>query len=928
MTSTKQIRSIAIIGLVLLVSAAVGWGWILRQVEQGNQTALQDLYQVERHLLQVELTVWLQDLRIRSMLLTKLTGQDVPLSLLRQADLRSALKGLEKEAKPYTRLGPILRELLERGYILERRYASWRRSLEQVEKAEQVLPIYEQYIAGASALISSVENEVRRLREAVESEQSQLIAENQRSISRIQSLGLLGIGVLLVGGIVALLLIGRAEESQAARLLSAPINEPLPEEPGPWLELARSYNQLLLQVQVLRKAVYHLAEQGGLWDEDKARLPNDTLSHFQAILERESKQEERVKAISEEKRKILQQLQATEKHLSEQIEELRIEVGALQNLFPLAEVDEKGNLTNKNDLWLQLSLAQSWNNVSDIHSELATFARDGASKQGVLPIGDSLFAYAYIAYRHGKHRRAFLSLMEVGQVMGRMREMENALAQAQRRLGEVEGILAQLRQQQSQLQVRHSQEAERLLRQRQSLQTLLKLPALQSGSVIEGLSAIAEVAATLEPEARYSFWVFSEGGMHCLEAYDPALLTHSNTIDLPAEVANWVRKQFSGNVPVGPYAVESSPLAPYLSDRKAVWLFPLYLDEELVGAFFIEGVAPDKELDTEYPLLLARVASLLLQQGHRKLVEQEMLSYIEQAHALEEELRQNIEELEASAEEMRRTQAELRGQITALNTAALVIEMNPEGRIIYVNDAFLRLFGQTVDKVLGIPYVRLRKEEERPLMEEVFARLRQGEVWQEMVYYTNALGQELWLQQTIVPVRHLTGEVYKYILVGFDITLQKQQELEIQHALTIAREHEQLLRENTEELRRSNENYRASQLQLSAQMEALNSAAWLFETDAEGHISYITQGFAEAMGYTPDKLKGMSYGMLFSERQPLAILQGHWRSMQVGQMWKSEVELKGALGQSYWAIMSSTPIIDRSRGERRSLLKTINVLFD
>lgn len=898
------------IGIVLALGG-IGflWGFWMYLLLVEPQSQRQRLVEAEQQALRLEALLWIQELRLRTSFMERAYGQPFPPTLLRQADLRGALKTLE------SRLGaaglaptPLLRDLIERVLLLERRHAGWRRALERNERKEDYQIVLEQYLSEGAGLLSAAETTLQQLLRYLQEQRAQIEAAQLAELRQARLIGGVVMGIFLLVGIGVLLSVGRAEERQLREVLQAVARgEKVPPSTYPWAPVAQAYNHLLHRWHSLLSLLEALNHQKApiAWQEHQKLLGAAT-PLLEGLSQQLQQQSAELQKATEETRKLQQQLQAREKYFAEQIEALRLEVGALQNLVPLAELDAEGAFLSKNDLFAQLPQASTWRRIGEVSPALQSLLSQGEAQHGHVRTQVAEFVYYYLPYRLGRQQKALFSLVPLGELPKRLHEAEQALAAAQQRLQALEKAYAELRQQHQRLQGEYMQEVERLLRQRQSLQTLLKLPALQEGDVLAGLAAITEVAATLDPDARYSFWVFGENreSLHCLEAYDPTLLMHSNTVDLPGEAARWVHERLTTPTTAGPHYPDVAPLQTYLKERKThgLWLFPLVLDEETTGVFFVERLSDTPLPDPDYPALLARVASLLLQQGHRKLVEKELLSYLEQAQALEEELRQNIEELEASAEEMRRTQAELRGQITALNAAAIVAEINPDGRIIYVNDAFLRAFGYSAEELLGQPYSRLRRSEEATIVQTLLERLKRGETWQEVVSYPTRFGEELWLQQTLSPVRQVDGTIYKYILVAFDITLQKQQEAEIHNALLLAREQEQLLRENSEELRKSNENYRVSQLQLTAQLEALNNAAWLFETDSEGRLTYATQSLLESLGYTEAQLYGTHYGSLFSNRTPIAVLQGHWRSMQSGQFWKSEVELIGTMGQNYWLL--------------------------
>jgi PAS domain S-box-containing protein len=73
----------------------------------------------------------------------------------------------------------------------------------------------------------------------------------------------------------------------------------------------------------------------------------------------------------------------------------------------------------------------------------------------------------------------------------------------------------------------------------------------------------------------------------------------------------------------------------------------------------------------------------------------------EELAAQEEEMRQNMEELQATQEESARKSAETDSIINALNASSYVIEYDPKGKVLSVNDEYLKLTNQTPDQLIG-----------------------------------------------------------------------------------------------------------------------------------------------------------------------------------------------------------------------------------
>ncbi len=934
MIAQGRLRVWGLVGIFLSLGLGLGGFLWERRVTAAHQTTVSLHQQLLGAGDRVQAELWLADLRLRASFIERLLEQPFPPSLLRQTSIRRRLEEIERAYKklglPISGLRPVLEQLLQ----LEGRWNGWRSVLDRPLPKDQFMLVWEQYRLEAPALVSEAEAALSKFRQAIqqslEAEQAAYAAQRTQLVYILVG----GAFLLLLGVGAVLWRTGRTAEEQVHKALKALSQghklTPLPEPLAP---LAEAYNQLLIQWQATLSLLEAFPDNLAAPDQEIQALLGPVWLRLQKI---QQSLQALQSSLASEKAAHVKEAKAWEAEigdLRDQLERLRLYLGALQNVFPLAEADEQGQFLFQNDLFQAITQSEGWQQLTDLNLSLSVMEslRKGLGYQGFLQTAHGAYVVYLLPYRDKRSgvERTLIAVASAIQLLEGKRELELALRAAQERLAGFEQEMQTLVHKLGRLEQSHKQEIERLLRQRESLMVLLRHPALQTGDVMEGLAAIAEVAASVESEARFSFWVIDEeqNGLHCLERYDPVMLLHSNTVDLPAEAVEWVLERVGANVE-GPYAWQETPFraapAPMTAPH-AVYLFPLTLDEKIIGSFVVEVMWEGTLRDKEFLTILTRFASLLFQQGHKHLIEKQLLASLDENQALVEELRQNIEELEASAEEMRRTQAELRGQIQALNAAALVAELRPDGTIIYVNEAFQRLFGLGAEKLLGRSYTELRSPEEHPVLERMFARLKQGETWQEVVCYRNAFGEALWLQQTITPVAHVDKEIHKMILVGFDITLQKHQEQEIQLALELAHEQEKLLRESSEELRRSNESIRSSQLELSAQLEALNNAAWLFETNAEGVVTYLSPGLLESLGYATEAIDAKHYGFLFSERQPLVLLQGHWRSMQQGDVWKAEVELKGALGQTYWAILSSTPLLDP---RTKRLLKTINILVD
>jgi PAS domain S-box-containing protein len=134
-------------------------------------------------------------------------------------------------------------------------------------------------------------------------------------------------------------------------------------------------------------------------------------------------------------------------------------------------------------------------------------------------------------------------------------------------------------------------------------------------------------------------------------------------------------------------------------------LAPLKLNEvvygviELASLQVIEGHTIDfvKKIGES---IAATISTVKINIKTVKLLEDSRIKSEELA-SQEEEMRQNMEELQATQEEADRKAAEMESLINALHVSSYVIEYDSTGKVISVNDEYLKLTNQTADQIIG-----------------------------------------------------------------------------------------------------------------------------------------------------------------------------------------------------------------------------------
>jgi PAS domain S-box-containing protein len=132
--------------------------------------------------------------------------------------------------------------------------------------------------------------------------------------------------------------------------------------------------------------------------------------------------------------------------------------------------------------------------------------------------------------------------------------------------------------------------------------------------------------------------------------------------------------------------------------------------------------------------------------------------------------------------DLRRTEAEAqRLALIARHTANAVGLSDSDGKIVWINEGFTRLFGYTIEEARGHfgPHLLKGKGTDSRLLVTVAQAARAGrEFHGELLCYAKA-GREIWTDFEMQPLRDAAGTITGYMSIQLDITARKQVQEEL-----------------------------------------------------------------------------------------------------------------------------------------------------
>ncbi|MCK5028662.1 MAG: GAF domain-containing protein [Bacteroidales bacterium] len=208
---------------------------------------------------------------------------------------------------------------------------------------------------------------------------------------------------------------------------------------------------------------------------------------------------------------------------------------------------------------------------------------------------------------------------------------------------------------------------------------------------------------------------------------------------------------------------------------KSILIVPLKIEEEILGILEIASFNTFEQYEIGFVEKIAQnIASTLSSvkvSEHTSQLLEKTQQQAEEMAAQEEEMRQNMEELQATQEEAARKTSEMESFINALNSTSFVAEYDLNGKIIFVNDAYLNLFGITQKEAIGTHHsenVDFTEEQERRY-QQFWKDLKSGMVKKEKTRVTIKNNTYLFME-SYTPIYNEDGDIYKILKIANDIS--------------------------------------------------------------------------------------------------------------------------------------------------------------
>ncbi|MFG0639708.1 methyl-accepting chemotaxis protein [Delftia sp. WSY_22] len=220
-------------------------------------------------------------------------------------------------------------------------------------------------------------------------------------------------------------------------------------------------------------------------------------------------------------------------------------------------------------------------------------------------------------------------------------------------------------------------------------------------------------------------------------------------------------------------------------------------------------------------------------------------------------------------------------QLKALYSTQAVLELDPQGHILFANAQFLDLMGYELDELRGQHHRIFLDPADAQARDyrDFWARLARGQAFVGRCRRIDHQGREVWLQANYSPVLDSRGQVLRVVKYAMDISAEVLRDAEA-----------------------------------SSQLAAVGRAQAVIEFGLDGSILRCNRNFLQAMGYaSEDELVGRHHSIFVApQERSSAEYAAFWAHLSQGKHYRGQFRRLGRLGNDVWIEANYSPVLNQA----------------
>jgi PAS domain S-box-containing protein len=224
----------------------------------------------------------------------------------------------------------------------------------------------------------------------------------------------------------------------------------------------------------------------------------------------------------------------------------------------------------------------------------------------------------------------------------------------------------------------------------------------------------------------------------------------------------------------------------------------------------------------------------------------------------------------------------------------LVSKTDANGKIIYVNEAFVRISGYSREELVGKPHNIVRDSSmSSSVFKQMWNTIQRGEKWHGKITNKAKDGHKYTVDATIFPIFDEKRNIKEYIAIRYDIS-----------------ELERLKKILEQQLDSSNKTVEEKIYLVEQYEDAIDEFALLARTDLKGRITYVNDTYSDVTGFSKDELMGDNHKKMRVSSVRSSFYKELWDTIESKKIWKGTIKNFSLNNEILYLDTTIVPILD------------------
>lgn len=177
--------------------------------------------------------------------------------------------------------------------------------------------------------------------------------------------------------------------------------------------------------------------------------------------------------------------------------------------------------------------------------------------------------------------------------------------------------------------------------------------------------------------------------------------------------------------------------------------------------------------------------------------------------------------------------------LCAVDAHAITIIADSRGIVYHVSDSFCLVSGYHRDELLGKSFMQLESGyHPESFWTVMWEQISVGNTWNGQICKRTKPGSLFWVQTTVCPLRNDEGDIFRFLALCTDITVQKETEEKLRSSQRLLQDAARLAKVGSWEL-----NLLTQELFWSSQIKSIHEVGQNFKPDIDTGLNFIEEGY-------------------------------------------------------------------------------------